>query len=174
MECFLKSSHASTPFHQRRAQEALRFYGNSLPDDPVHVLRLEQDARLCLRITPDRDLPFTVHNVLSFSVKPPGQGFVPLEMVLNRKGETVEVMALLKPSELPSKELHAVSPFFAGPQRTYVKLTLRVSILLDVPFCRAVDLYHSVYCKVVHPHSKLRLCRMLRVFENQKDHDVYA
>ena len=174
MECFLKSSHASTPFHQRRAQEALRFYGDSLPDDPVHVLRLGQDARLRLRITPGSDVPFTIQNVLSFSVKPPGEGFVPLEMVLNRKGETVELMALLQPSAFRSKELHAASPFFAGAQRTYVKLTLRVRVLLDVPFCRAMDLYHSVYCKMVKPRSKLRFCRMLRVFENQKDHNVNA
>ena len=174
VECFLKSSNPSMAFHLRKTQEALRFFDDFLPDHPVHILRLEHDARLTFRITLDPHSPVAIERIVRFSVKLVDEDFVELEMVQRDRGETVEAMAFLQPSKLLSKKWHVVSPSFGLIERKYVALTVKLRILLSAPISQEIDMSHILYFKIVHSRARLRLHRFLRMFENQAEHDIHA
>ncbi len=173
LECFLKSSSASLPFHQRKTQEALRFYDDFLSDYPVHILRLEHDARLTLSII-THDSPLAIQRITSISVRPPDGEFVELEMAQSVYEETVKAMAFLQPSKFKSKRMHEISPYFGQVERKYVRLAVKLRVLLNPPLSREIDMHHSIYCKIIHPLAKLRLHRFLGMFENQTKHNVHA
>ena len=173
VDCFLKSSNVSVPFHQRETQEALRFYDDFLPDDPVHILRLEHDSRLTLNII-THNSPLTIEKITSISVKAPDEGFVELEMAQRVHEETVEATAFLQPSQFKSRRMHEISPYFGLVDRKYVKLTVKLRLLLNPPLSREVEMHRCIYCKIIHPQAKLHLHRFLGMFENQAKHDVYA
>ena len=88
--------------------------------------------------------------------------------------ETVEAMAFLQPSKLKSKRMHEISPSFGQADRKYVRLTVKLRVLLNPPFSREIDMHHCIYCKIVHPRARLRLHRLLGVFANQTKHDMDA
>ena len=173
VDSFLKSGNASVPFHRRKTQEALRFYDDALSAYPVHILRLEHDSRLTLNII-THNSPLTIEKITSISVKAPDEEFVELEMAQRVHEETVEATAFLQPSKFKSRRMHEISPHFGSVDRKYVKLTVKLRLLLNPPFSREVDMHHCIYCKITHPRAKLRLHRLLGMFENQARHNVYA
>ena len=171
-EVFRKSSRPSDPFHLRETQEALRFYDDYLPDHPVHILRLGQDILLRLRLTQDAASPFTVHRIASLSAKMRDEAMVELQTVQTGQGETMEAVALVRPSDFDAGgRLNAISPSFGLVDRKYVQLAVQIRIQLSAPFRGEIDLLRNIYVKIVHPRNKLRLHRWLGMFENQDQHD---
>ena len=174
VECFLRSSSPLLPFHERSTQEALRFVDEFLPRYPVHILRLEQDNLLRFDVTLNRYLPFVVEKVVAFRVKTPDEDFVELEMTERRHGQGIEAIGHLAPSKFTSNKMHVISPYFGLVDRKYVKLTVKVRVAVDGPLRKEIDLYQLIYVKIVHPRARLFLHRMLKMFENQDQHDINA
>ena len=158
VECFRHAS-STFPFNLREAEEAQRLSDEALPNQPVHVLRLHQDLRLHVRISPEKQLPFSIEGVVAVRLASPDEDFVDLETVQKRQNDTIDVMSLVQPQQLPSKRLHTVTPAFGFVDRRYVKLTVQLRVLLGAPFRREVDLYYPMYCKIVQPRGRLRLHR---------------
>ena len=167
-EVFRKSSRPTDAFYLRETQEALRFYDDYLPDHPVHILRLGHDALLRLRLTQDAASPFTVHRIVSLSVKAKDEAMVELQTVQMGQSQTMEAVALLRPSDFAAGgRLNAISPSFGLVDRKYVRLAVQIRIQLSAPVRTEVNLSHCIYVKIVHPRRKLRLYRWLGMFENQ-------
>ena len=156
-EHFANSGSADFPFNLREAEMAERFYDDSLPGHPVHVLRLDQDARLHLRITTQDTIPFSVEGVVAIRVAPPDSDFVELEAVQSRQHDALDIVALLQPSKFLSKKMRTKTSTFGVGERKYLKLAIQLRVLLGAPFRREVDLYYHIYCKIIHPRTRLRL-----------------
>ena len=166
VECFRKSSNPSEPFDQRAAKPALSFDDALLPDDPVYILCLEQDARLRFRVSINEGVPFVVEKVIAFRVQHQDEPPVELETVERRQGRDIEAIAHLLPSSFTSHKLHTISPRSGGVDHKYAKLLVRVRLLLDGPYRREIDLDRTVYCKIVHPRDRL-LGKMLGKFRRR-------
>ena len=171
VECFRQTSSPAAPFHLREAKETLRFYDDFLPDHPVYLLRLERDARLRLGVKPTEELAIPIEGIVTVRIESPDGDLVEVETVQTRRDKIVEAVFLLQPSKFKSKKLHVISPYFGLVDRKYVRLTVRVRILLGAPFRREVDLCQPLYCKIVHPRSRLRFHRWIGMFENGKEHE---
>ena len=174
VECFLKSNNPSKAFHLKNTQEVLRFFDDFLEKYPVYILRLGHDNRLRFYITLDEASPFAIDSVLSCSIKPPDGDFEEIEMIQICQDGVTEIVALLRPSSFRSVRLNIVSPYFGLVDAKYVNLTIRIRVALSAPFRREVDLYQPLYCKIIHPQSRLPFHRFIRMFENQDEHDVNA
>ena len=174
VECFLKSNHPSKAFHLKDTQEVLRFFDDFLKEHPIYIFRLRQENRLRFHITLDRASSFVIDRVVSCSVKPPDEDYVEIEMKQTNKDGVTEILALLRPSSFKSIRLNVISPYFGLVNVKYVNLMIRIRLAVSSPFRREVDLYRPLYCKIIHPQSRLRFHRFVRMFENQDDHDVNA
>ena len=174
VECFLKSNNHSKAFHLKVTQEVLRFFDDFLKEHPVYIFRLGQENRLRFLVTLNRASPFVIDRVVSCSVKPPDEDFVEIEMKQTSQNGVTEILALLRPSSFKSTRLNVISPYFGLVDVKYVNLTIRIRLVLSAPFRREVDLYQSLYCKIIHPQSRLRFHRFVRMFENQDEHDINA
>ena len=172
IECFSKRSDPEAPFYLREATEALQFRDASLSGHPVHLLRLGRDARLRLGVQPDAELAFPIEGVVAVSAQAPDEEFIELETMQSRQGKTVEVLAALRPVNFRSKQRQAAAPPSGRVERKYVKLTVRIRILLGAPFRREVDLERLLYCKVVHSGHRLRLHRWVGRFDHLRKHSV--
>ena len=174
VECFLKSNNPSKAFHLKNTQEVLRFFDDFLEKHPVYILRLGHESRLRFHITLDEASPFAIDSVISCSIKPPDGEFAEIEMIQNCQRGVIEIVALLRPSSFKSPRLNAVSPYFGLVDAKYVNLMIRIRVALSAPVYREVDLYQPLYCKIIHPQSRLSFQRFIRMFENQDEHDVNA
>ena len=174
VECFLKSNNPLKAFHLKDTQEVLRFFDDFLEKYPVYILRLGQDIRLRFHITLDKASSFVIDSVISCSIKPPDGDFEEIDMTQRRQDGVTEVLALLKPSAFKSTRLNVISPYCGLVDVKYVNLTARIRVALSAPFRQEVDLYQPLYCKIIHPQSRLRFHRFIRMFENQDEHDVNA
>ena len=168
IECFSKRSDPEAPFHSREATEALQFRDASLSGHPVHLLRKGRNARLRLGVEPDAELAFPIEGIVTVCAQAPDEEFIELETVQSRRGKTVEALAALRPANFRSKKRHTFSPHSDKAERKYVKLAVRIRLLLGAPFRREVDLERLIYCKIVHSGHRLRLHRWAGFFDHPR------
>ena len=129
----------------------------------VFIWRVGQCCLLRVRIAAEGLTPLPFHRVLGVSVKADRAKWTPLCIrIVDDSPMERELVAMLDPSELHCHRLLCPSPRFGDVLRKYVKILVRVELALDEDGLQTVDLYQTIYCRMVRRDHRMPFRYLMR------------
>lgn len=127
-----------------------------LPEDPVFLLKVRSDYRLCITLNKEHRLPVPIQRVQSVKISAPGGDLISLDIVEECVDDKKhEVIARLCPSKLGSQRVSQVSPCIGELHEKYVVLTIVVGIVMGGSQGQVLELKHKIFCRMVSHRSLL-------------------
>ena len=141
---------------RENGEEAYTISDVFLRNKLVFIWRVDQCCLLRIQLTPEGLTPLPFHRILGVSVKADGAPWTPLCVrIVDDSPMEKELVAMLDPSELHCHRLLVPCPRFGQVLRKYVKILVRVELALDEDGVQTVDLYQTIYCRMVRRDHRM-------------------
>ena len=149
IERFARDENPKAAFHEKRATKMKHSSIRGLSTDPVYVLTVGETFRVCISIGRDARLrlPFEAITSITVAVSPDTEGYA-LDIWQRNRGNTLDAIALIDPSGIPSERLNRSSAFFGSTDVKYVKLEFRVTLRLGGDFPYDIDMFPTTLLRL--------------------------
>ena len=169
VELFTGESDHALPFEKRTTKEAPAFFDDYLEHDPVYLMKLGESFRVRLQLSWDRQFPLPIERFASVVVKVSDAEEQSLDIAQWIEIGSATAVIAFDPKRILSQRLNSISPAFGLTDKKYVQVTVRTKVQLGDSFPLELDLYHHLYCKIVHPNNRLRLYKWLGMLVTKKE-----
>lgn len=140
-----------------------------LEGNPVFVVRKGESFRLRIKLMHESSTQMPIREIIRVSVAPPDAPAIdlPLAMAVADNGHVeCEAVALFDPTELSSNRLLVTSPPDGSLQDKYVPLALVIVFGMSPRPDHAIELKHTIYCKIVSPDQQITGLKFGRNFDS--------
>ena len=154
IERFARKQNPKAAFHEKSAMKMKHVSARGRTTDPVYALTVGEAFRVCISIGRDARLrlPFEAITSVTVAVSSDNQSHS-LDIWQRNQGDTLDALALIDPSRIPSDRLIRPCAIFGSTDVKYVKLEFRVTLRLGGDFPYDIDMF---------PIALLRLKRRLK------------
>ena len=139
-------------FHSSDVKDALTFY-DDLALSNIVILNAQTPYRLKITVEQKEGIESPIPGISDVAVRAPGKDWICLNLWKNASLRGREAFALLDPSKAGLEALCRPTPVFGSPSVRYVKLEVRVKLVIDDE--APVTSSQSILCKVVGRHRQL-------------------